>query len=263
MPYIDKRALSELLLEVQRGNVSGYSTIHKFGRNPSVGTSLVPICDGGFYRTPTSTVTLECVSDDSNDTSAGTGLQEITLVYLDSTFTQQTATMQTNGVTASTEKVAGVLRLLRAYGSRSGTYATQTSSSQKGTITIRENGGGNTWATIPEVGTTGFAVGQSLIGAYTVPAAKTAYILSTTLTVDSTKSANLYFFQRQNADDVTTPYSGIMRIQNIYTGVSDVHEITHKTYETYPEKTDMGFLGVVSANTADVSVEFELLLIDN
>lgn len=252
----------EFMLKVAQGLISGHSLVHKFGRNSAVGTTLVPICDGGYFRTPTAVVNLAVISDDANDTAAGSGAQEITLIYLDSSFVQQTGTIETNGTSESSGTVDGVLRLLRAYVSRSGTYASQSAGSQNGTITIRVESAGDTWATIPEIGTTGFAVGQSLIGCYTVPAGKTAYILSSMVTVDTNKTANLYFFKREDADDIVAPYSGCMRVQNIYTGLSGLSEIIYLTNESFPEKTDIGFMAIASA-TSDVSVEFELLLIDN
>ena len=256
-----KDDLQEFLLKVSQGLIDGCSVVHKFGRNSNVSTSVVPVCDGGFYRTPTSPVILEAISTSTNDTAAGNGAQKITVIYLDSGFEQQTGTLEMNGTTATTEKITDVMRVFRIYVSRSGSYATQSQASQDGTITLRVNGGGDTWATLPLI-TANFGAGQSLIGCYTVPAGKTAYILSSMITVDSNKTANLHFFKRENADDVTTPFSGVMRLQNLYTGVTGVHEITHLTNESFPEKTDIGFLASAGA-ASDVSVEFELLLIDN
>lgn len=253
--------VKDFLLNASLGNITGVSTIHKFGRNSAVGTSLVPVCDGGFYRTPTSPVTLEAISTSANDTAAGTGAQQVTLIYLDSDFVQQTATIEMNGTTATTEKISGVMRLFRLYVSRSGSYASASQASQDGEITIRVSGGGDTWAKLPLLAAN-FGAAQSLIGAYTIPAGKTAYILSADVTIDSNKSASLFFFKRENADDITTPYSGVLRVQNIYTGVSGPIDLTHKTNESFPEKTDIGFLATAAA-TSDVSVEFELLLVDN
>lgn len=254
---------SEFLVEVARGNIPGYDYIHKFGSNESVSTSIVPVCNGGFYRTPTGTATLEVISTSADDTAAGVGAREVSLQYLDSDFNLQTGTIATNGTSASTETISGVKRLVRAWVSSSGTYATQSSASQKGALTIRESGGGDTWATIPLAQPT-FGVSQSLIGAYTVPAGKTAYILSFAFSSDvsGTKTTDFYFFKRENADDTTAPYSGTMRVQNLYLGTQGLHEFTHLTYEDYPEKTDIGFLAKATTATK-CSVEFELLLIDN
>lgn len=261
--YLDSRWVqmseSNLFLEIAKGNIAGSTFVHKFGSS-SVSTSLQPVCNGGFYRTPTSTVTLAVISSSANDTAAGSGAREVTLQYLDSSFNLQTGTIATNGTTESTETIAGVLRLVRAWVSDSGTYATQSAASQAGTITIRVESAGDTWATIPEVDT-GFGAGQSLIGAYTIPAGKTGYILTSTLSTDSTKSVDFYFFKRENANDVTAGYPA-MRIQNVYIGVSGIFETTHSTYESYPEYTDLGFLAK-AASASDVAVEFELLLVDN
>jgi len=253
--------LSDVYREIENGTIKNYSYVHKFGSNSSVGTTLVPVCNGGFYRTPKTdaTVTLALISDDANDTAAGTGAQEVTLEYLDSTGTEQTGTIATNGITESTETIDGVWRLLRAYVSGSGSYATQSVGSQNGTITIRVSSAGATWATIPEVGTTGFAVAQSLIGAYTVPAGKTAYILSNTYTVESNKTGTCYLFARSGADELAAPYSGL-RLKNIYTGLANATHIPHKTFESYPALTDLIVMATVST-TGSVSAEFELLIV--
>ena len=66
----DPNKVSEkFLIEVSKGNVPGHSIIHKYGGNEALSTTIAPICNGGFYRTPppSSTVTLEAVSTDAND----------------------------------------------------------------------------------------------------------------------------------------------------------------------------------------------------
>lgn len=250
----------EFVKAVSMGLVPGYSVVHKFGAINGLTTTLTPITNGGFYRTPTSTVTLEAISTSANDTAAGTGLQQLTIEYLDSNFNVQVATMEMAGAAASTT-VSGVLRLLRMYGTRSGTYATQTSFSQKGAITVREAGGGITWGTLPvESGTLG--LGQSLIGCYTVPMGKRAYILSQFLSVDSNKSVNFYFMARANANDITPPYSGLLRVKNVHIGVNSFIGEEHSTLESYDEYTDLFYMGKTSTGTASASAEFEMLIED-
>lgn len=236
--------------------------VHKFGENDAVGTTLVPIAQGSVYRTPTSPVTLAAISTDADDTIAGTGAQQITLTYLDSNFEEQIDVIDMNGATESTDTVTDVMRLYRVAVTRSGTYATQTTASQQGTITVRVAGGGETW-TVIETAATGFGVGQSQKGAYTVPAGWTAFILSSDINVDGNKDANVYFFQRTNADDVTTPFTGTLRVQNEYKGVSGHLPFQHRTYESYPEKTDIGFLAVTGTGTVEITAEFELMLVRN
>ena len=110
--------------EVAKGNVPKHSLVHKFGAH-TLTTTLEPICFSGFYRTPTTATALEFVSSSTNDTSAGTGAREVTVIGLDSSWNEVSQTVTTNGTTAvalSTD----LIRLYRWYVSSSGTYATQT-----------------------------------------------------------------------------------------------------------------------------------------
>lgn len=248
-------------VDIAQGKVTGHSIIHKFGYNEAVGTSPEPICYGGVYQTPTATVTLEAISDDTNDSAAGTGAQEITVQYLDSNFVSQTGTIEMNGTSASTDTIAGVIRINRVYVSRAGTYASTAAFGQKGTITVRVSGAGATWAIIPEIGTSGNAVGQSLIGGYTVPKGYTAYLLNTNISVESGKPVTMQLYKRENANDVTTPFSsGRIQLWEIVDG--DLN-INHTSYESFPEYTDIIWMGYVSSTSSQVAVDYELLLIAN
>jgi len=255
----------EFLFEVSRGNIAGCSLVHKFGRNAAVGTTLTPVALGGIYRTPTAAVTLAAISTASADNQAGAGARELTLQYLDSNFALQNATLlmhPTDGTIESSDTVTDVIRLFRAYVSSSGSYSdlSTPTASHTGTITIRVSGGGATWATI-EYYDTAFGLGQTQIGWYTIPAGKTGYILSTAFSVETNKSVDLLFMQRRDADDITSPYSALRLVQN-YDGLIGFGEFDHKSVESYPEKTDIGFM-VEAASSAQVSAEFELLLVDN
>lgn len=252
-------SVSDFLIEASLGNIPGASVEHKFGRNGAVGGTLEPISTDGIYRTPTVAVNLEAISTDANDTAAGTGAREITVEYLDSLFNLQSATLAMNGTTATTETITGVIRLLRAYVSESGTYASSVAGSHDGTITFRETGAGQAWGSI--IIFSNFPLGQTLIGAYTVPAGKTAYILSANFSVDTNKTANLLFFKREGANIVTAPFSP-MRVQNMYDVISGFSFFEHKGLEAYPEYTDMGFMASDGAGT-ELSIEFEMLILDN
>ena len=253
---------TDWLVQVSKGQVPGHSIVHQFGKNTAVGSNLVPVCNGGNYQTPTSAASLEILSDQSQDQPSGSGAHKVTVQGLDSSWNEQTEIVTLNG-TSAVALSNQFIRVYQMFVSESGRYANQSQASQRGNITLRAAGGGATWATIPTVATN-FGGGQSLIGAYTVPAGYTAYIMSQTFSIDGNKTANLYFFERNDANDVVTPYTGTMRVQSIYVGASNVFEINHKTNESYPEYTDMGFLASYSSGgTASIGVEFELLLIDN
>lgn len=262
MTYIANR---DFLIEVAKGKVAGHSIIHKFGRYDSLSTTLAPVAYGGVYQTPTATVSLEFVSSDVNDALNSTGMHEITIVGLDANWDEQTVTTAAHATSGTTAvAVAGSwFRVYRAFVSKSGSYASTTTDSHVGTITIRVAGGGATYATIGLEGT--FGLGQTEIGAYTVPAGYTAYILSTEFSSDvsGTKTCDWFFFKRDNANDVTGPtYDGAMRVQEVMVGTQGVFQQTHFSHESYSEYTDIGFMAKATAST-DASVAFELLLVDN
>ena len=88
------------LLEVERGNLPGETWVHKFGGNPAASTNLEPLTVGAVYATPTTAQTLELLSDDTGDTSAGLGARKVVVEGLDSSFNIQSETVTMNGTTA-------------------------------------------------------------------------------------------------------------------------------------------------------------------
>lgn len=149
-------------------------------------------------------------------------------------------------------------RVYRMYIVTSGTYGTSTAGSQAGTITLRNSGAGVTWAVLSLDGS--FGLGQSLIGAYTIPSGYTGTVYLSYISVETTKSASFYFFVRENADDVTTPYSPI-KIQGIMDGVTGFADFgDNHVLGVFGAKTDLGFMAKVPSSTATASVEFRIIL---
>lgn len=250
---------NDFLIEVAKGKVPKHSLVNKFGAG-NLTTTLLPVSQDSEYPTPTTAVSLEFVSSSANDTSAGTGAREVTVVGLNSAWTEVTQTVVTNGTTP-VALTTPLLRLYRWYVSQSGTYATETAGSHAGTLTLRVAGAGATWSTFV---ITPFPIGQSQIGIYTIPIGYTAYLLAKNIFVDSTKTADIYFFQRPNAHDVTAPFTGTMRLFEREVGVTGGFElITPAPKGPFVGPCDVGFMGKVSAGTGECSVEFQLLLIQD
>lgn len=246
-------------LEVSKGKIDGHILVHKFGAG-AVTTTLAPVSQLNKYQTPTTAVALEVVSDDAQDNASGTGAREITIIGLDENWNEVTQTVVPTGVTPVALDT-NLIRMYRWYVSSSGTYATQTAGSHAGNLTIQVSGAGATWDTIP---ITPFPVGQSQIGAYTIPIGKTGYLVGKLVFTDTAKVADVYMFQRNNADDVTAPYTGTMRLIEREVGVAggfDHHFEAPKNGFVGP--CDIGFLAKVTSGTAEMSVEFELLVVDN
>jgi len=250
----------DYFLEVQRGNRTGKSVVHKFGGSASVVATLVPVTISNTYNTPTAPVALEFLSSSANDNSAGSGAREIIVQGIQSAVTWElsTQTFATNGVTPVA--IGSWLRIFRWLVSESGTYATPAAGSHAGILTIRVAGGGATWTRIP---ITPFPVAQSQISVYTIPSGKTGYFRSADVYVDSTKSLNVLCFQRPNADVVTAPYSS-MRLVNQWVGLSgEMHYEPDYPNGPYVGPCDFGFMAQGSAVASDITIDFELELIDD
>lgn len=259
MTYI---ASTDFLIEVAKGKVPGHSLVHKFGRNTAVGTSFVPITLGGVYQTPqaASATALRVKSGgDANDTAAGSGAREVTLEGLDETGAYVSEAVATAGASASSATSATFIRLYRAKVTASGTYATATAGSHSDDVVIENSAGGTDWATISA---TGFPRGTTEIGAYSVASGVTAYVLHASAYTDSNKTTELLFFQRTGILEAAAPYS-TMRVladERLEGGMS---EITLRSPIPIQGPADIGFMAEVNTGTAEVDVDFELLLVND
>ena len=260
-----KRPLGQGGLDADDAIFSGLDVVEvmqKFGRYDSVGTTFVPVAIGGIYRTlqaAGATALRVKAGGNANDTAAGTGAREITLVGLDENFAAVTETLATAGASASLATTATFTRLYRAWVSKSGTYASATAGSHSGDIVIEDSGGTQDWGTISS---TSFPRGQTEIGAYTIPAGKTGYVPYATVSVDSTKSSDLLFFQRTGAGAAAVPYDA-MRVVFELGGVSNDRTIKPRyPYGPFVGPCDLGFMAKVASGTAAVVVDFEVWLVD-
>lgn len=247
--------------QVSRGEIPNHTVVHKFGMNPNVSSTFVPICNSGFYRTPTNNVALEIVSSSANDTSTGTGARQITYEGLaisgtDLVIVSNTVTL--NG-TSAVNLPDSLFRLYRWHVSQSGTYATQVAGSHAGTLTIREQGGGSTWSTIT---TTGFPRSQSQIGAYTVPTGFTAYVNRISFSVELDKTADILMFKRTGVLNTTAPYDAMRLVTEVNSALG-ASTFDLQTPIKIEEETDFGFLGKFKSNTGTMTIDFDFILLEN
>lgn len=250
--------------DLASGGFSGITTVRKFGRNDSVGTSFVPVSIGGIYNTPQfgSATAVRVAAGDVNDTAAGTGAQSIKVIGLDSSGAEAEEVISTSGTSASSPTTVLFSRIFRAYVYGSGTYATASSPSHAAEIVIENSAGTEDWVKIDAAT---FPIGQSEIGAYSIPAGKVGYIKLQNVTIDSGKTIDLIFFSRTDADQSSPPYSA-MRAQSVLVGISggSVGSLGNSdaTLGPYSGPADVGFMAKVSTGTAEVSVEFDIILKD-
>ncbi len=255
----------DFLMEVRKGNIEGHSIIHKFGHSDNITQNAWSIiAEGEVYQTPTSAISLELVSGDAADNQAGVGARSLIVEGLDANYEYQTVVALTHA-TDGTNAVAisGTwTRVFRAYVLTSGAYATVTVYSHVGALTIRTASAGATWVSIPL--NQGFAIGQSLIGAYSVPSGITAYLGNIFLETETGKPVTIIGFLRQNIDIVTAPFS-TLRTFSVFPGLDNGIDDAMNTWrDNLPGKTDVGFFArSTGATTEAVSIDFELLLVDD
>lgn len=252
---VDKRN-SDFLIEVGKGNIPGHSYRHKFGHG-TVGQTIAPLCVSGVYQTPLAPVSLEFISDDPADTALGLGAREIEFTGINGNYNETTFTIDTNGTTA-VPLPTDLLRLFSWGVLGSGTYATAIAGSHAGGLTVRVAGAGATWS---QIETSPFPAGRSEIGAYTVPLGFTGYIIQQELHVDSAKSVDVVIFKRPGINIVTAPFTAMTTMSH-YVGVTGINSTDYKVpLDSIPAMTDIGYMGIVTAQTADISVHFTIMLV--
>jgi hypothetical protein len=240
--------------EVQKGNVPGHSILHKFGRNPAVPNgSFAFVNTLGFTAWPLSApTTVRVKAGDVADDVGGAGAAEITVQGIGLDFKEATEVLATNGTSASAVTATSFWRVHRAWVSSVGTYGAANTAA----VTI-ENGAGGT-----DLIQIGAEEGQTQYAAWTVPAGKTAYFLSAHLMVDSGKTADLAMYMRENMD-ITSGNLSSKRLQFYWDGV-----LGHMTFKPnspvnrMEAKTDFWFEAQGSGAQTEVSVDFELLVVD-
>jgi len=253
------RLTSDYLVDVTRGQIPGVSVVHKRGHNEAIGTTYEPITDTGTWPTPVALTGLEVLSTSTDDTLLGTGARTIHVEGISTDWERIVETVEMNGTTAVVLDNS-FYRVLRVHVLTSGSYATETQGSHAGTITLQEIGGGTLWASVV---LNGFPIGQTEIGAYTVPKDKVAFIKSVAIHVSSNKEVDVVGFSRDLANVGQAPF-GAMKAFGQYHGVSGHHPIQPDApLGPFYEYTDIGFMGKVITGAGAASIDFEILLYDH
>lgn len=249
-------------IPIASGTLDHYCFVNKFGRETGVGTSVVDVnrtASPSVYSWPTSAVKLEAISSSADDTSAGSGARTIVVEGLDANLAKISETITMNGASASTATTQSFFRVHRAYVATSGSYATSTSGSHAGNITIRtvSAGAAHIYMPIADVPT-----GQSEVARYTVPAGCTAYLVHAFFSVDSTKSATFYMMRRLSATTVSAPY-GVKRILETFDGIANSISREWEAPIKLDEGTDIWIAVKAAGVGTNVSASFDLIEMDN
>ncbi len=242
---------------VSLGEVDNFYMVNKFGAVDNLGTSLIPIATSGGYPTPTTPVSLEVVAGAADVHTTGVGAWTLQVQGLDAAWALQIKTVQLNGGTPVA--IDGTwTRLFRMKVTESGSYASATTPSHVGAIEARVAGAGATWGVVDA--DSGFGMGQSQIGAFTVPVGQTAWLLGHHITVETGKSISVYLFSRGGCDTVAAPFTPmqVKELNRGLEGAAGVDDHIHRGPFVGP--CDIGYLAKSSSGTSDVTVDFNLLV---
>jgi len=234
-------------LAVQQGKVPGYSMVNKFGYNSSIGSGAFETIweTGNDYPWQSSAVTVDVVSDDTNDDVAGTGARTLRIQGLDGSYNLVEETVDMDGTTTVTTTQT-FLRVFRMSVETAGT-----SGNNEGTITVTYTGGSDVAATITE------GNGQTLMTLYTIPAGYTGYLLSINLSSGKDQEMQFKFIQRDNS--VANAAFQTKQFLDVRGGQTTV---IFNAINIIPQKSDIYVSGKASS-TSSSSASFDLLLVQD
>lgn len=244
--------------EVAKGNIDGHTLVHKFGKNEDVGTSWEHISQLPFdvanFRQSAVAMRVKA-GGNAADTAAGAGAREVTIQGIDSNFAELSEAVATAGASASAATTATFWRVHRAWVSAAGTYT----GANTAAVTIEDSGSGADFIQITA------DEGQTQYAGWTVPAGKTAYLLSvhTTIDVSTTKTTDIRCFVRKEIDTVAAPMEP-KRLKLEWNGMDGTFAYKPLSPEfSIPEKSDIWFEAQTSVGSSSVTVDLELLVVDD
>jgi len=234
-------------LAVQQGKVPGYSMINKFGYNSSIGSgSFETIWEtGDDYPWQSTAVTVDVVSDDTNDDVAGTGARTLRIQGLDGSYNFAEETVDMDGTTTVTTTQT-FLRVFRMSVETAGT-----SGNNIGNISVTYTGGSDVAATITA------GNGQTLMTLYTIPAGYTGYLLSMNISSGKDQEMEFKFIQRDNS--VANAAFQTKQFLDVRGGQTTV---IFNAVNVIPQKSDIYVSGKASS-TSSASASFDLLLVQD
>lgn len=238
-------------IPIADGDVDGYTAIHKFGRNPSIGGAPETIwMYGGRYDYLTSPSTVYAHSADTDDSAAGTGARTVTIQGLDVNYESIEETVTVRSGVAST---AQFLRVFRAFVVTAGSTGTN-----EGDIII-STGAAGTGTVLADIGTVGtgttYGLGQSQLALYTIPAHCTGFLTTWNVGVGA-------YNDSVTVSLLTREFNSAFRTRDIMDVPGGHHTRNYSVPIKLPQKTDVEIIGIASTGT-NISSSFEIILVDN
>ena len=246
---------SDFWFEIARGNVIGMKVYTVPGR--SDGVSMTDLED--VSQVPATTILpnpggiqLEVVSSSPNDTAAGSGVQSVDIHYLDTTGLEQEETVTMNGVTPVNTVATDIDIVQWIHTCTIGTAG----GVSDGNISLRDTTGVTAFEYIAAGGN------QSLSARYTIPTAKTGFILGweasgITKRIDFRLRATVDRFDRSLTPDVFLFQDAVV-LQDSTSGWRPF-----KTPLKIPASGMVKVSAISAAAGGDAGTSFDILIIDD
>lgn len=245
----------EFYLKVAKGEISRHELVHKFGRNALVpNSSWAGVLSGGTFNFLTAPTPVRIKAGGNVADNAGTtGVNQIHVEGLNSSGYAVSTTIDTNGSSASLVTTKSFWRVNRLHGFQTGVYG----GTNTGNIVIENSTGGTDLIQINA------GSGQSEYGAYTIPKDKTGYLMGVTAEVDASKAADIRLITRADITSTVAPYCPL-RQRLYFDGVKGESNIRPKSpILSLAELTDIWFDANGGGAATEVSVDFEIVVVDN
>ena len=240
-------------IPIAAGQLAGYSSVEKFGRNPNVATSIETIWQyGGIYQYLTTASQIFVYSASSDDGVGQIGAIKVTVQGLDENYNIISEELTVNGAGSTLT----FLRVYRAFiteagsaGYNTGDIIISTLASGAGTV-LADIGGDGT-------GVNFIGYGQTMLALYTVPAGKTAYVTQWTIGNGNYNTSTSAFLRTR------LPVNGFVMTTSDTMAVSGgFHVKNYSIPLKFLEKTDIEVQAFNGGGTI-VSSTFNVILVDN
>ncbi len=239
------------MISIAAGRVPGATVKDKFGYDPNVNTSFEPIwSESSTHTFRTTAATMTASSGSSDDAAAGTGCRTLTIEGVDANFNAVVETITLNGTTGVTIPT-DLMIVDRAYCVGSGSADINVGNIYVGTGAITSGKPAVVECLIDA------AAGQSLVGWTVIPAGFTAYATNVTFTVSRSANVNIDIRIRTKAVGMS------WRTRQYYVFFRSTLPKPNLIPRVYEEKTIIVFEAKGSATGNPVSVELEMLLIED
>ena len=249
MPNVTRRAPNAIITGLNKDPT--YKVIDKFGRNPSVGTSLEDIWSQGGVLTFLTTARTMIVDTTGNDNgTSSTGARKVMIQGLDANYLEVEEEVTTNAA-ASPTTTQTFLRVNRAFVTEVGSLGLN-----ENAITITATTDATVQASISAL------VGQTLKTQFTVKAGHTAYI--TRFFGGSSKGDGIQFLIETRLFNTASNnnYESWRTKRDLEIFESHI-SVQLDDYIQLPEKTDVRIQALTDASTAKVAAGYDMIIVAN